>query len=187
MYRLPVATGRSHRAAPLALLAKCSQLYLLCPCQPALHRDCFDKKAQHGLMCLFQSYCQCKHRLPFKHTWRVEQKNRRADQKEQKVFFVWYCAHSWRQIHLLGQSRGSALLSCNSTARRDVMFCSKTLQITRNQNKTLLKGRSNLLWQICSFGIRLYVNNLYRTPLIYTYCAKAILHLLWLCFIICTL
>lgn len=67
MYRFVVATGRSHRVAPLALLAECSQLYLLCPCQLALHRDCFDKKAQHGFMCSFHSYCQCKHCLPFRH------------------------------------------------------------------------------------------------------------------------
>lgn len=43
----------------LHLIGKAFGLYLLCPCQPALHGDGFDKKAQHGLMCLFQSYCQC--------------------------------------------------------------------------------------------------------------------------------
>lgn len=44
------------------------RLYLLCPCQPLLHGDCFDKRAQHGFMCLFQSYWECKHCQPCKHT-----------------------------------------------------------------------------------------------------------------------
>lgn len=58
------------------------QLYLLCPCQPPLHRDCFDKKAQRGLMCLFQSYCQCKHCLPVKHSRRKSKEKAALNEKK---------------------------------------------------------------------------------------------------------
>lgn len=47
-------------------VAKVFRLYLLCPCQPLLHRDCFDKRAKHGFMCLLQSYSQCEHCQPGK-------------------------------------------------------------------------------------------------------------------------
>lgn len=50
------------------------RLYLLCPCQPLLCRDCFDKRAHHGSMCLFQSYCQCKHCQPCKDTKKAQRK-----------------------------------------------------------------------------------------------------------------
>ena len=122
MHRLSEATGRSHRAAPLALLAKCSRLYLLCPCQPARHGDCFDKKAQHGLMCLFQSYCQCKHRLPLKHTWRKSKETGVLIRRSTASFFcVKMC---W--IHFTCQSR----LSLTELQRyiRNLMFCLRTLQ-----------------------------------------------------------
>lgn len=46
------------------------RLYLLCPCQPLLRGDCFDKRAQSGFMCLFPSYCQYKHCQPCKRTFK---------------------------------------------------------------------------------------------------------------------
>lgn len=52
------------------------RLYLLCPCQPLLRGDCFDKRAQRGFMCLFPSYCQCKHCQPCKHTFKKDKEKR---------------------------------------------------------------------------------------------------------------
>lgn len=65
-------SGRNERqitqSCAFSTVAEVLWLYLLCPCQPLLLRDCFDKRAQRGFMCLFQSYCQCKHCLPCKDT-----------------------------------------------------------------------------------------------------------------------
>lgn len=94
IYTPTPAKGKSHRAAPLTLLAKSSQLYLLCPCQRAVHRERFDKKAQQGLMCLFQSYCQCKQLLPFKRSWRECKRTSlliRISTKLNETFYVKLC------------------------------------------------------------------------------------------------
>lgn len=56
------------QSCTFSTVVKVLRLYLLCPCQPLLRRDCFDKRAQRGFMCLFQSYCECKHCQPCKDT-----------------------------------------------------------------------------------------------------------------------
>lgn len=60
------------------------RLYLLCPCQPLLCGDCFDKRAQRGFMGLLQTYCQ-----PCKHT---EQRTTALDKKHS---FIW-CEITYR-------------------------------------------------------------------------------------------
>lgn len=52
------------------------RLYLLCPCQPLLRGDRFDKRAQRGFMRLFPSYCQYKHCHPSKHTFKKNKEKR---------------------------------------------------------------------------------------------------------------
>lgn len=49
-----VETGCSYKeitqSCTLSTVGQVLQLYLLCPCQPVLHRDFFDNKAQLGFM-----------------------------------------------------------------------------------------------------------------------------------------
>lgn len=56
--RVAETMGGSLRAAPRWRGAQA--IFTVSMSTGELHGDGFDKKAQHGLMCLFQSYCQCK-------------------------------------------------------------------------------------------------------------------------------
>lgn len=76
------------QSCTFSTVAEVLRLYLLCPCQPLLRRDCFDKRAQRGFMCLFQSYCQCKHCWPCIDTKEAHRKTVR----KKKVVILWAMA-----------------------------------------------------------------------------------------------